>query len=70
VPNIPNQNLPQRARHLLINPLLCARKLNVHVAVDAYETALVLGLAPFKTDDDLFIDTIHSFISAYDLLIL
>jgi hypothetical protein len=54
--NAPYQNLAENTRHLLINPLLCTRQLNVHVAVDAYETTLVLCLAPFETDNDFLVD--------------
>ena len=57
--NIPNQHLSQHAGHLLINPLLCARQLDVHVTIDAHETAFVFGLAPFETDNDLFVDSIQ-----------
>jgi hypothetical protein len=56
--NVPYQNLAENTRHLLVNPLLCARQLNVHVAVDAHKTTLVLCLAPFETDNDLFVDPI------------
>jgi hypothetical protein len=56
--SVPYQNLTERTRHLLINPLLCAGQLNVHVAVDAHETTLVLGLAPFETDNNFLVDPV------------
>jgi hypothetical protein len=55
--NEPYQHLAENTRHLLINPLLCARQLNVHVAIDAHETTLVLCLTPFETDYNLLIDS-------------
>lgn len=58
--NAPNQNLSQNTRHLLVDPLLRARQLDVHIAVDADESAFVLGLAPFETDDDFFIDSVEN----------
>ena len=56
--NEPYQHLSENTRHLLINPLLCARQLNVHVAVNAHETSLVFGLAPFESDYDFFVNPI------------
>lgn len=56
--NEPYQHLTEDTRHLLINPLLCARQLNVHVAIDAHETTLVLCLTPFETDNDLLVDSV------------
>ncbi len=55
--NEPYQHLTEDTRHLLINPFLCARQLNVHVAIDAHETTLILCLTPFETDDDLLVDS-------------
>lgn len=63
--NIPYQNLTQDTRHLLINILLRARQLDIHIAVDANKSTLVFGLAPFETDDDFFVDPIHPSISAH-----
>lgn len=37
---------------------LSIRELNVHVRIDADETALVLGLTPFQANDDILIDTL------------
>lgn len=54
---LPNQNLSQYAGHLLINPLLRTRKLNVHVTVDANQPTLVFSLAPFQSDDDLLVNS-------------
>jgi len=51
----PNQNLSQRRRLLLINPLAGAGQLDIHVAIDGYEGAAVLGLAPFEADDDFLV---------------
>jgi len=56
--NLPNQDLSQNTCHLLIDPLLGARQLNVHVTINADETAFVLCLAPFETNDDFFVDTV------------
>ncbi len=55
--NEPYQHLTEDTCHLLINPLLRARQLNVHVAIDAHETALVLCLTPFETNNDLLVDS-------------
>ncbi len=56
--NIPNKNLSQDTGHLLINPLLGTRQLDIHITVDAHETALVFCLAPFETDNDFFVDPV------------
>ena len=64
--DIPYQHLSQNTCHLLINPLLRARQLDVHITVNANETAFVFCLTPFETDDDFFIDPIH-LVSAYSL---
>lgn len=56
--NEPYQHLAENTRHLLINPFLCARQLNVHVAIDAHETTLVLCLTPFETDNDLLVHSL------------
>lgn len=42
----PYKHLSQVSRLLQVNPLLRAAQLDVHVAVDGDEAALVLGLAP------------------------
>jgi hypothetical protein len=54
---IPDQDLSQITRLLLINPLLGIRKLNVHITIDANQTALVLGLTPLQADYDFFVDS-------------
>ncbi len=46
VVDIPYEDLSEIARLLLVNVLLGAAELDVHVAVDGDEAALVLGLAP------------------------
>jgi hypothetical protein len=54
--NVPDQDLPQRARRLAVNVLLSAVQLHVHVGVDADEAAVVLGCAPLEPDDDVLVD--------------
>lgn len=55
---IPYQHLPQSPRLLMINELHCTAELNIHITVDANETAFVFGLAPFETDNDFFVDPV------------
>jgi hypothetical protein len=59
--SLPDQNLTQRSGHLLVNVLLSSRQLNVHVAVDADETAFVFGLAPLQAYNNFLVDTILRF---------
>lgn len=54
--NVPDQDLAQGASHLLVDVLLGAAELDVHVAVDTDESALVLSLAPLQADDDLLVN--------------
>lgn len=58
--HIPDQNLAQLTRHLLINVLLGSRQLDIHVAVDADQSALVLCLTPLQAHRDLLIDPNHA----------
>lgn len=44
----PNQNLAEVARELGVDEFLGVAELDVHVAVDADQPALVLGLAPVR----------------------
>lgn len=53
----PNQHLSKTSSTLAIHKLLCSRKLEVHVAVDTDERALVLGLSPLQADDDGLVDS-------------
>lgn len=55
---IPYQDLSQRSRHLLVNVLLRACELDVHVAVDADKAALIFSLAPLQAHDDFLVNTI------------
>jgi hypothetical protein len=54
--NVPDENLAQVARELLVNVLLRVGELDVHVAVDADQPALVLGLAPLESHYNIFVD--------------
>lgn len=54
----PYQNLSKDARHLLINPLFCARQLDVHVTVYADQAAFVFCLSPLQTDDNFLVDQV------------
>lgn len=54
--NLPNQDLPQLAGALAVNVLLRVRQLQVHVAVNRHERALVLGLAPLEPHGDRLAD--------------
>ncbi len=56
--NTPDQDLAQVARELLVDELLRVGELDVHVAVDADEPALVLGLAPLEPHDDVLVDEV------------
>ncbi len=56
--NPPNKYLSQTPRALPINKLLRASQLNIHIRVHAHEPAFVLGLAPFQTDQDGFVDSV------------
>ena len=49
---------------MLIDPLLRTRQLNVHVAINADQAAFIFGLAPFKSDDNLFVDPVRKETSA------
>ena len=42
----------------MINILHRATELDVHVTVDADQATFVLGLAPFETDDNFFVDSV------------
>lgn len=53
---VPDQDLAQNSSHLLVDILLGSTKLDVHVAVDADQLALVLGLAPLESDNDVLVD--------------
>lgn len=50
----------------MINVLHRATKLNIHIAVDANQSAFVLRLAPFETDDDFFVDSIFAYLLVED----
>lgn len=65
---VPYEHLSQHTRHLLINPLLRARKLDIHVAIDAHETALVFCLAPFETDYYVFVYPIPRTLASNSIL--
>lgn len=54
----PDQHLPQTARAFPIDELLRAGQLDIHVGVNADEPTLVLGLTPFQSDQDGFIDSV------------
>ncbi|KAK9798863.1 putative SHK1 kinase-binding protein [Seiridium cardinale] len=56
----PDQNLTQIARELLVDELLCVRELDVHVAVGRYQPALVFGLAPLQTYDNILVDAVET----------
>lgn len=46
----------------MINKFYRAAELDIHIAVDADETASVLCLAPFEANDDFLIDPEHIFL--------
>jgi hypothetical protein len=55
---IPYQHLSQCPCLLMINEFHRATELNVHITVDADQTAFILGLAPFEADNDFFINPV------------
>lgn len=57
VGGVPNQHQAQGAGVLSIDILLCVAQQDVHVRVDALQGALVLGLAPLQTNDELGADS-------------
>lgn len=70
--SVPNQHQTQRASGLAINKLLRVSQQYIHVRVNALERALVLGLAPFETDDKLSTDPkrrVRGYISAIFIVI-
>lgn len=54
--NAPYQNLTKRTRALAVDKLLGLVELDVHVRVNADQGALVFGLPPLETDNDLLVD--------------
>lgn len=56
----PYQHLSERSRELLVDELLGVGELDVHVAVDGDEDALVFGLPPLEAHYYFFIHTANS----------
>ena len=54
---VPDENLSQTTCTFPVNELLRVGQLNVHVAVDADQSTLVLGLAPFQANENGVGDT-------------
>ena len=54
----PDEDLPEIAGELLVDELLGVGELHVHVAVDAHEPPLVLGLAPLEPHHDVLVDEV------------
>lgn len=56
----PYQHLAERGRQLLVDELLGVGELDVHVAVDRDENALVFRLPPLEAHNYFFIHTANS----------
>lgn len=54
--SLPDQNLTQRAGQLLVDVFLGVAELEVHVRVDADESALVFRLAPLESNKHVLVD--------------
>lgn len=55
----PYQDLTQSTRAFSIYKLFCIRKLYVHIRVNANQSSVVLGLAPFETYYNRFINSVQ-----------